>query len=67
MKDPNAGPIRCPYCQEPLHIRSGGWAFRYTQILLHLDRCVPEVSPHERHEAALALTDEHGPDWAGDR
>ena len=33
----------------------GGWAYRYTQILLHLDRCMAVATEHERQATARQL------------
>ena len=47
--------VTCPYCQQALQLQAGGWAHRYTQVLLHLDRCVPDRSDQERQTAATQL------------
>ena len=54
---PGTGCVECPHCGDRVAIAGGGWAHRYAQALLHLDRCIPGVSEHERQKAAQSLTE----------
>ena len=47
--------IICPYCYQEIDVPHGGWAYRYTQVLFHLDRCVPDRPIEERRSTAARL------------
>lgn len=47
--------LHCPQCLEPVPVDPGGWATRYTQILLHLDRCASGLRQHDRLVIAREL------------
>lgn len=49
------GGVHCIYCFERVSVAPGGRVYRYTQILLHLDRCVAEATEHERQQAARQM------------
>jgi hypothetical protein len=50
--------LPCPCCGMRLFLEDGSWPYRYTQVLLHLDRCAPYLTSDERHEAAQTLRDD---------
>jgi hypothetical protein len=54
---PGSRCVECPHCRDRVAIADGGWAYRYTQALLHLDRCIPGVTEHERQKAARFLSE----------
>ena len=31
--------FECPFCDDEIPIQPGGWAFTYSQVLIHLDSC----------------------------
>jgi hypothetical protein len=47
--------VQCPFCEDLLKLTLAGWAYRYTEMLLHLDRCAPQVSERERQRAARVI------------
>ena len=47
----------CPHCGEHVKVVRDGWAFIYTQVLMHLDRCAAELSTEERQRLATAAAE----------
>lgn len=53
-------PVPCPHCGELLPIDAGGWAYRYTQALVHLSRCAADLPKEQRQSLATAVADNQG-------
>jgi hypothetical protein len=57
--------VSCPWCGKPLLIQSGGWAYRRSQIVLHLTSCKerpPEVQASDINITADALVESESED-----
>jgi hypothetical protein len=44
--------VVCPHCNQRIDVQPGGWAFVYSQLLTHLDRCAAELTEQERRTMA---------------
>jgi hypothetical protein len=60
--------LTCPWCAKRLVIQSGGWAYRRSQIVLHLTTCKerpPDTLAADVNITADAIVESESEDWNG--